>query len=434
MISTESIERLIPDFLMDSRDFYLVFLDVEGSVLKFNKSFENINSNPLEIPFSEFLSPNSTSEFRYSLELMLSAPKIRRHLMLDHPTIKGEGFSQIWWEFSVVTTPDMDLSGIIGIGVGMQFLEQEMPWNNLVDVLGFGKIVLDRDFKVQAWDERILKWFDPQIEGWNECALMDTPAFKGVNQFNFVLDQVVNGCKPKCFKVKTNTSNPSSFAALLASSQDGFHLFLVPKENSEMVKSEKQLVPASILSGLSGAVFVLDKAGKILQQNEAAKNLGRIWKGRAYSEGFALSFPTQPNRFSKLVRAIEAAKNGQSEDLELKLLMADQEFVFWRAAVRPLAIDPQMEPEGIILQVFDITFLKSEVIQTNRENERLRELALSPSHILRGPLSSIIGILELIDAKQLDKENQKLFSYLKPLTKELDQTIRLHAKKMSTFL
>ena len=101
--------------------------------------------------------------------------------------------------------------------------------------------------------------------------------------------------------------------------------------------------------------------------------------------------------------------------------------------MKPLAIDPQMEPEGVILQVFDITFLKSQVIQVNRENERLRELALSPSHILRGPLSSIIGILELIDAKQLDKENQKLFSYLKPLTKELDQTIRLHAKKMSTF-
>ena len=86
-----------------------------------------------------------------------------------------------------------------------------------------------------------------------------------------------------------------------------------------------------------------------------------------------------------------------------------------------------------MIHAVDLTSLKAALMRSNRENERLRELALSPSHILRGPLSSMIGLLELIDAKQLDKENQNLFRYLKPLTKELDQTIRQHAKKMSAF-
>lgn len=432
MISTESLESLIPDFLMDSRHFYLVVTDVEGKVLKFNRNFENINSNPVDISFSDFLSPNSSSEFNYSLELMLGAPKIRRHLMLDHPAIKGEGFSQVWWEFSVITTPDMDLSGIIGIGVGMQFLEQEMPWNNLVDVLGFGKIVLDRQFTVLAWDERILQWFDPEEENWENRALLDIPVFKGLIQLNYVLEHISHEGKPKCFLIKTNNPTQSSFAALLAASSEGYHLFLVPKEIPNTSQSEKRLVPTHLMSALPGAVFVLDKAGKLSQQNEAAKHLGRIWRGRAYSEGYSLSFPTQPNRFSKLVRAIEEAKKGQSLDLELKLLMPDQEFAFWSAALRPIPFDAE-EPEGVLIQVFDMTILRSQLVQTNRENERLRDLALSPSHILRGPLSSMIGLLELIDSKQLDKENQKLFNYLKPLTKELDQIIRQHAKKMSTF-
>lgn len=93
--------------------------------------------------------------------------------MLDHPALRAEGFSQVWWEFSVVTTPEMDISGIIGIGVGMQFLEQDMPWNNLVDVLGFGEIVLDSDFKFLSWDEKIKSWFDPEKENWSERNLSD---------------------------------------------------------------------------------------------------------------------------------------------------------------------------------------------------------------------------------------------------------------------
>lgn len=417
---------------MDSRHFYLVITDVEGKILKFNRNFEKINSTPVDTSFSEFLSPNSSSEFNYSLELMLGAPKIRRHLMLDHPGIQGEGFSQVWWEFSVVTTPDMDLSGIIGIGVGMQFLEQEMPWNNLVDVLGFGKIVLDRDFNVQAWDERILQWFDPEIEKWDKRALMDTPTFKGLIQLNYVLEHISHESKPKCFLIKTNNSTQSSFAALLAASPEGYHLFLVPKEIPNSSQNEKRLVPDQLLSVLPGAVFVLNKSGKLVQQNDSAKNLGRIWKGRAYSEGYALSFPVQPNRFSKLIRAIDESKKGKSADLELKLLMPDQEFAFWNASIRPIPFESE-EPEGVLIQVNDMTLLRTQLVQIYRENERLRDLALSPSHILRGPLSSIIGLLELIDFKQLDKENQKLFSYLKPLTKELDQIIRQHAKKMSTF-
>ncbi|OOG76422.1 hypothetical protein [Algoriphagus sp. A40] len=432
MISTESIESLIPDFLMESRHFYLVVTDVDGRVLKFNQSFEKISSDPVDLSFSDFLSPNSSSEFNYSLELMLGAPKMRRHLMLEHPAIKAEGFSQVWWEFSVVTTPDMDISGIIGIGVGMQFLEQEMPWNNLVDVLGFGKIVLDKDLHVQKWDERILEWFDPEAESWENRALVEIPALKGSAQLKNVLEYISQESKPKCFLFKSNSSSLPFFAALLTPSLEGYHLFLVPKEIPKTTVSEKGLVPAHLLSAMPGAVFVLEKSGKLSQQNESAKNLGRIWKGRAYSEGYFLNFPNQQNRFSKLVRAIEEAKKGRSSDLELKMLMPDQEFSFWTAGLRPLAIEGE-EQEGILIQVVDITALKSQLVQTNRENERLRDLALSPSHILRGPLSSMMGIIDLIDAKQLNKENQKLFSYLRPLTKELDQIIRQHAKKMSTF-
>lgn len=432
MISTDSIESLIPEFLMDSNHFFLLVSDIEGKVVKVNRGFERINSNPVDFQFSDFLSPNSEKEFSYSLELMLGSPKIRRHLMLDHPALRIEGFSQIWWEFSVVTTQEMDVSGIIGIGVGMPFLEQEMPWNNLVDVLGFGEIVLDQEFKVLSWDDRILEWFDPKAENWEGKEISKTLFFKDLNQFNHLLSQISSGDKPMCFLINTDYPGKSSFAALVTLSPKGFHLFLMPKAIPFYSKPEKPLIQNQMLALFTGSVFILNDAGKLIQQNESAKNLGRIWKGRAYSEGFALSFPNQANRFSKLLRAIEDAKKGQTAELEIKLLMPNQEFAFWNVTIKPIFSDIKIV-EGVLIQVVDTTPIKSQLVVLNRENDRLRDLALSPSHILRGPLSSMMGILELMDFKQLDSENQKLFAYLKPLTKELDQVIRQHAKKMSTF-
>lgn len=432
MISTDSIESLIPEFLMDSNHFFLVVADIEGKVMKVNRGFDRINSNPVNFPFADFLSPNSEQEFSYSLELMLGSPKIRRHLMLDHPALKNEGFSQIWWEFSVVTTQDMDVSGIIGIGVGMPFLEQEMPWNNLVDVLGFGEIGLDQEFKVLYWDDRILEWFDPIAENWEGKELSKVLFFKDLDQFNHLLSQISSGDRPMCFLINTDYPGKLSLAALATLSDKGFQLFLMPRAIPFYSKPEKPLIQNQILSLFSGSIFVLNDAGILIQQNESAKNLGRIWKGRAYSEGFGLSFPNQSNRFSKLLGAIEDAKKGQSTELDIKLLMPNQEFSFWNVSIKPIISDIKIF-EGVLIQVIDTTSIKSHSVVLSSENERLRDLALSPSHILRGPLSSMMGILELMDFRQLDNENQRLFGYLKPLAKELDLVIRQHAKKMNTF-
>jgi PAS domain-containing protein len=418
---------------MESGHFFLFVADVEGKVIRFNRGFERINSNPLDLNFSNFLSSRSEKEFNYSLELMLGSPKIRRHLMLEHPVLRGSGFSQVWWEFSVVTTQDMDISGIIGIGVGMQLLEQDMPWNNLVDVLGFGEVVLDEELRIKAWDERILNWVDPKKENWTGKSVMDIFSFQEFNHINEMLSQLNFGDKPRCFLINRTNPEREVYAALMTVSSTGYHLFLMPKPIPIPSKPEKSLISQQMFRLFPGAVFVLGKNGKLIQQNDAAKNVGRVWKGRAYSEGFLFHFPDQPKRFSKLLKGIEDAKSGQDSELELKLLSSDNEFIFWNAVIKPI-LNELDQVEGVLIQVVETTAEKAQLIKVRRENERLRDLALSPSHVLRGPLSSMMGIIELFDLKQLDKENQKLFGYLKPLTKELDSIIRHHSKKVSTFI
>jgi signal transduction histidine kinase len=102
----------------------------------------------------------------------------------------------------------------------------------------------------------------------------------------------------------------------------------------------------------------------------------------------------------------------------------------WRVGIKPV-YDLNGIFQSILIQAFDLSALNQRFNNLQKENQNLQEMALRPSHILRSPLSSMLGLLDLIDQKQLDPENQKYFSYLKPLAKELDNVIRSNAKKMS---
>jgi signal transduction histidine kinase len=81
----------------------------------------------------------------------------------------------------------------------------------------------------------------------------------------------------------------------------------------------------------------------------------------------------------------------------------------------------------------ELNRLSKRLSKLESENSLLRELVMKPSHILRSPLSSMLGLLDLIDPNQLNSENQKYFSYLKPLAKELDEVIRTNSKQISSF-
>lgn len=177
--------------------------------------------------------------------------------------------------------------------------------------------------------------------------------------------------------------------------------------------------------------MVLNPDGILLQQNERAKKLGKTWNGRPFSEGFLFTFPGQANRYSKLTHALREARQGNSTELELKIQLPEQELTWWKVKVKPIPAE-HFHSEGVLVEVQDVTASKIQLNRLNQENSRIKELAVLPSHILRGPLSSIMGIVELIDSKPLDPEDQKLFGHLKPLTKALDHAIRQHTKKMST--
>lgn len=58
------------------------------------------------------------------------------------------------------------------------------------------------------------------------------------------------------------------------------------------------------------------------------------------------------------------------------------------------------------------------------QNKKLREIAWSQSHELRGPLSRILGLVDLVEKSGADEiENPEILGYLKQSSKELDEVI-----------
>lgn len=69
----------------------------------------------------------------------------------------------------------------------------------------------------------------------------------------------------------------------------------------------------------------------------------------------------------------------------------------------------------------DLTETNSELIKHNNE---LRQFSYTVSHNLRGPVASLLGLINLINSEKLDENDQEVFSYIATSAEHLDQIIR----------
>jgi PAS domain S-box-containing protein len=78
----------------------------------------------------------------------------------------------------------------------------------------------------------------------------------------------------------------------------------------------------------------------------------------------------------------------------------------------------------------DITDRKNQIIAIEEQNEQLKEIAWTQSHIVRAPLSRMMGIINLFDEGIVHESEVKEFlHYLKQSGIELDEIIRDIVKK-----
>ena len=88
--------------------------------------------------------------------------------------------------------------------------------------------------------------------------------------------------------------------------------------------------------------------------------------------------------------------------------------------------------EAKIVVVNDITDQIRHIVTIEEQNKTFREIAWIQSHVVRAPLSRLMGLINLLDLKdnETSEENLELINYIKNSAEELDQIIRDISKKI----
>lgn len=129
--------------------------------------------------------------------------------------------------------------------------------------------------------------------------------------------------------------------------------------------------------------------------------------------------------FHPLVRqAVGAAiKNGSSWDFEAVLVTAQKQEVWIRSMG-----DAEMVGDtcvGIFGGLQDIHAKKMAELALERFNEQLRAIAWTQSHLVRAPLSRILGIVDLIEQEKTESgSTNELLQHLKVATEEMDEIVK----------
>jgi GAF domain-containing protein len=160
----------------------------------------------------------------------------------------------------------------------------------------------------------------------------------------------------------------------------------------KVTKSESSLRP--FFQGSSSCMLLLDKELKIVAFNEALAEFSKKVYGIVPKVGMSINEHTHPDYISTFFDCCKQALAGEHLTLE-RLLEYGEHSIFWHITYDPIP-GPAGEIIGVSYTATDISkSLEHEQI-IFLQNESLKQIAHVQSHQLRKPVSSILGLMELL--------------------------------------
>lgn len=192
---------------------------------------------------------------------------------------------------------------------------------------------------------------------------------------------------------------------------------ITEKKLQEQKLQESEFLLKAILDSTSDTNILVDREGRILCFNKAAyENILRLY-GKIISIGQnMLTEYGLPTTRESLKKNFLEALSGKKVETERLLSFPNGEQVWVN-----LRMFPVFDETG---NVWAVAFNYTNIHELKSQYEKLEEIAHLQSHIIRRPVASILGLIDLIDWQSLTPENQKIVDYLKEATKELDFVIR----------
>lgn len=178
-------------------------------------------------------------------------------------------------------------------------------------------------------------------------------------------------------------------------------------------------------------IFIVSKDLRVFGFNDKAQSLVKSVFGKTLKKGDKFLGYLMGDMDEFFLKHVEELLQGKNFSIDKEILLNKSGQKIWYNHKFFALKDLEGQVRGFLYSCEDIHEEKMSQEKLIKQNKLMREVLYNQSSTLRSPLSSILGLLELIEKDQLDKENRKYFSYLKPLAQELDQLIRNYSKQIS---
>lgn len=432
MIQLRDIEALLPVYLRESLNLLVIVVDLEGQHLYSNSLFSEffkIESDELSgISFPDLIRDNEKKEFREIIGKTIETPN------KVFGFVQKYSMQKINWEYSVFNNEEGDFLGVLGIATLQDETEiiigtENIKLNPKIDIA----FQLNADWEIQSANVVAEEFFGKKIKDLLNQKIWQV--FQHPKIYEYALE--FKKAKESNCSVTFDDYNPES---------DTWHQVVIhPKNNCldiyfkdistiQGLASKKNLMKSildAILENSDEGFFLMNKEMKIKSFNSRASELVMAVFNKELKENDKFVNLLLPGTEEIFLMKIEEIFSGSIVSFEEKVeFQSGENSRLFRHTFIPVT-DGNKKVVCIIYRVKDIQVEKDNLSKSIQNNELLRNIIYTQNNVLRSPLSSILGLLDLIDDKQLNVDNQKYFSYLKPLAEELDKVIRNNTKKMN---
>lgn len=430
MVQIKQIKELLPPFLKDSKNLLVSVLDLEGEVIHSNSKFRDFFSlGSLARPFFfELFNEYQREEIEPLILDLIGKPNDLVRYSQSHFN------SLLSWEFSVLKNTEGDFLGILGVGSvkdESEYLSNELGYKVSVDSDIYFQ--MNSDWEIQFANSHAESFFGTSATGFINRKIWQV--FPDPKIYEYALH----------FKKAKETEAITVIDGFLSESGRWYKIIIHPricwmdiyfKDVSEVQLLGNELgrldlTLDSVLNNSEQSYILMSQDLRIMRFNDLASDQLRKYAGKELKEGQKFLQFLLPGLEEKVLSNLEDIIGGKKLSFEQSIYLTDSaEERLYRHDFYPIT-NLNKKVIGFVYSNKDIQDSHVEFAKLIDQNHLLKEILYSQSTVLRSPLSSILGLLELVDKKQLDRENQKYLSYLKVLAEDLDQIIRKNTKSIN---
>ncbi len=400
---------------------------MQGDFVSANEAFRSrLHKHHTEItglPFESSLSQEDLPLWHDVLGRLLLEDNPLRLVVLRH-THSG-GVFRLSWEFSILRDQDNIPAGLLAIGFDIRtkptraayILEETRMIRHILSHVSDGVYILDRSWKILA----VNKVFE-QVTGHREADLIGRIFwdFFPPDQdrlYTHFLRQAHEENRTVSFEDYYPSVGRWYHSTVYAAPNVLIAYFrdttITHEAQLKLKRSEERF--RAILDSTSHSQFLLDPQMRILSFNKPAQEEVERMFHRPLKEGISFR-PFLPPRLKEIFEEnFRLAIQGEviSSERLMKVPLVNEE-VWYQFTYFPV-----YDRQGLIGVAFNVHNIDA----YKKQNLELREIARIESHELRGPLSSLMGLLDLMEDDHLNSEMQEIKRKMQVAASNLDRVI-----------